>query len=67
MHRTHTHTAPAHPHTYLQMHWWRLVVDEAQMVGPLSTAGTMCEQMSAVHRWCVTGEWAGGTEGGNWR
>lgn len=26
------------------------------MVGPLSAAGTMCERMHAVHRWCVTGE-----------
>jgi hypothetical protein len=40
----------------LQVHWWRLVIDEAQMVGPLSAAGTMCERMTAVHRWCVTGE-----------
>lgn len=29
---------------------------QAQMVGPLSAAGTMCERMHAVHRWCVTGE-----------
>ena len=28
---------------------------QAQMVGPLSAAGTMCERMHAVHRWCVTG------------
>ncbi|PRW05825.1 E3 ubiquitin- ligase SHPRH [Chlorella sorokiniana] len=39
----------------LQVRWWRLVIDEAQMVGPLSAAGTMCERMHAVHRWCVTG------------
>lgn len=26
------------------------------MVGPLSAAGTMCERMHAVHRWCVTGK-----------
>ena len=56
--RTHTLTSAAPP----QMHWWRLVVDEAQMVGPLSTAGTMCERMSAVHRWCVTG----GAGDGGW-
>ena len=33
-----------------QVHWWRLVVDEAQMVGPLSASGNMVEKMRAVHR-----------------
>lgn len=32
---------------------------QAQMVGPLSAAGTMCERMHAVHRWCVTGAQCG--------
>ncbi|KAL6782339.1 hypothetical protein ACKKBG_A06415 [Auxenochlorella protothecoides x Auxenochlorella symbiontica] len=44
----------------LQIRWWRLVVDEAQMVGPLSAAGAMVERMSAAHRWCVTGTPLGG-------
>ncbi|GAB4816117.1 hypothetical protein N2152v2_003163 [Parachlorella kessleri] len=39
----------------LQVRWWRLVVDEAQLVGPLSASGAMVEKMHAVHRWCVTG------------
>lgn len=47
--------APPPPRRPPQVHWWRLVIDEAQMVGPLSAAGTMCERMHAVHRWCVTG------------
>lgn len=33
-----------------------LCFSQAQMVGPLSAAGTMCERMHAVHRWCVTGK-----------
>lgn len=39
----------------MQLVWYRLVVDEAQMVGPMSASGQMVERMRAVHRWCVTG------------
>ena len=48
---------PAHcfvvprPCRWLQVRWWRLVVDEAQLVGPLSASGAMVEKMQAVHRW----------------
>eukprot|EP00955_Chlamydomonas_euryale_P002701 28977-Chlamydomonas_euryale.AAC.1 len=39
----------------VQLHWWRLIMDEAQMVGPLSQASVMAGRISAAHRWCVTG------------
>lgn len=31
--------------------WWRLVLDEAQMVGPMSAAGTMVARVRAKNRW----------------
>jgi hypothetical protein len=39
------------PSFNVQVSWWRVVVDEAQLVGPLSASGAMVEKMHAVHRW----------------
>jgi hypothetical protein len=45
----------------LQLHWWRLVLDEAQMVGGgLSNVAVMAERLNAWHRWVVTGTPIGG-------
>eukprot|EP00798_Chlamydomonas_sp_ICE-L_P012661 gene12660-15894_t len=46
------------PHTpLLQIHWWRMVLDEAQMVGGinLSVTGRMARKIITQHRWLVTG------------
>ena len=39
----------------LQLDWWRLVADEAQMVAPFGATGEMLGRVSAKARWCVTG------------
>lgn len=40
----------------LQVHWWRLVLDEAQLVGGgFSATAVMAARLTAVHRWAVTG------------
>ncbi|ETO25768.1 snf2 histone linker phd ring helicase [Reticulomyxa filosa] len=40
----------------LQIRWWRLIVDEAQMVeGALKKCTKMTERIAAMHRWAVTG------------
>ena len=38
----------------LQLDWWRLVLDEAQMVG-VGNVALMADRLTAVHRWAVTG------------
>ncbi|XP_065889670.1 E3 ubiquitin-protein ligase SHPRH-like isoform X2 [Dysidea avara] len=52
-----------HPKKYLPprtplslLHWWRICLDEAQMIeGKYTNAARMVQQLSASHRWCVTG------------
>jgi E3 ubiquitin-protein ligase SHPRH len=40
----------------LQMNFWRIILDEAQMVEQLTTRpAQMVKQFSAVYRWCSTG------------
>lgn len=40
----------------LQVHWWRVVLDEAQLVGGgFSATAVMAARLIAVHRWAVTG------------
>lgn len=40
----------------LQIHWWRVVYDEAQMFGNgYGAISTMAARITSCHRWCVTG------------
>ncbi|PFH34052.1 hypothetical protein BESB_072040 [Besnoitia besnoiti] len=39
----------------LRVHWWRLLIDEAQMVGGYTVAAQMARALSATFRWCVSG------------
>lgn len=37
-----------------QVFWWRVALDEAQMVGSgLGAVATMAQRLSSVHRWCA--------------
>lgn len=48
----------------MQVRWFRLCVDEAQLVGPQSNAGSMVEKITAVHRWgSGVGRWVEGEQG----
>ena len=44
------------PSPLLSVEFWRLCLDEAQMVeGSTTRAAEMARRLTAVHRWCVTG------------
>lgn len=50
------HTTPVLPTPLLALKWWRVCMDEAQMVGTgTQKAAEMVVQIPAEHRWCVTG------------
>ena len=52
--RRHFPRIPVSP--LLQVRFWRVVVDEAQMVGSTTAqSSAMAARIAAVHRWCVTG------------
>nr|XP_043631781.1 E3 ubiquitin-protein ligase SHPRH [Erigeron canadensis] len=47
---------PVIPTLLTKIFWWRLCLDEAQMVESNTTAATeMAMRLHAMHRWCITG------------
>ncbi|ONM60590.1 zinc ion binding [Zea mays] len=47
---------PVIPTVLTRIHWWRLCLDEAQMVESGRTSVTeMALRLNAQHRWCITG------------
>jgi len=59
--QSHLHPTPTpipNPTPTPQLHWWRVVFDEAQNVGGSgghSATAEMGQRIAAQHRWCVTG------------
>ena len=59
---SHSQRRLRHPKRYavpdsplLRLEWFRVIVDEAQMVGPFSNVGEMMGKIQSRHRWCVSG------------
>lgn len=51
-----TNKYPVFPTPLTRLTWWRVVVDEAQMIeGASSKAAQMANHLRIVNRWCVTG------------
>uniref|UniRef100_A0A0D9X2Z0 RING-type domain-containing protein n=1 Tax=Leersia perrieri TaxID=77586 RepID=A0A0D9X2Z0_9ORYZ len=47
---------PVTPTVLTRVHWWRLCLDEAQMVESSKNSVTeMAMRLNAQHRWCITG------------
>ena len=54
--RNATRRYPHIPPPLTKLTWWRVIMDEAQMVGGGASAPSqMMERIPAVNRWCVTG------------
>ena len=54
--RNATRRYPHIPPPLTKITWWRVIMDEAQMVGGGASAPSqMMERIPAVNRWCVTG------------
>lgn len=51
----HARKYPVLPTPLTRLTWWRVIVDEAQMVERASRAAEMAASLSMVNRWCVTG------------
>jgi E3 ubiquitin-protein ligase SHPRH len=44
------------PSSILGVNWWRVCIDEAQIVeSAAGAAAQMCARLNAINRWCVTG------------
>ncbi|XP_076948485.1 uncharacterized protein LOC143620741 [Bidens hawaiensis] len=46
---------PVVPTLLTRIFWWRLCLDEAQMVEGKTTATEMAMRLHAMYRWCITG------------
>ena len=54
--RNATRRYPHIPPPLTKLTWWRVIMDEAQMVGGGASAPSqMMERIPAINRWCVTG------------
>lgn len=51
----HARKYPVLPTPLTRLTWWRVILDEAQMVESASKAAEMAASLRMVNRWCVTG------------